>query len=78
MLNEVHKNRYRNALKGLKAQASAVTKAIPGNPDKNELASAHTLMSEHDTECKVIYKMVMKHSVPVPELDENLLFEWLT
>ncbi len=77
MLTEKEKTRYSNALKGLKAQANAVTNALPNNPDKNELGNAHELMSQHDFECKVIYKLVMMKGVPVPELSEEVLFEWL-
>lgn len=77
MLTEIEKQRYSNALKGFKGQASAVSKALPNNPDKGALNEAQSLMSEHDHECTVIYRLVMKHGVPVPDLDEAQLFEWL-
>ena len=77
MLNKSERQRYSNALKGLKAQASAVSETLPSKPDKDALGKAQSLMSEHDSECKAIYRLVMKRGVPIPELDEALLFEWL-
>lgn len=77
MLTEKEKMRYSNALKGLKAQAQSATRALPNNPDKNELGNAQKLMSQHDFECKVISKLVMMKGVPIPELSEEVLFAWL-
>ncbi|ENM5835089.1 hypothetical protein NTH44_003181 [Vibrio metoecus] len=77
MLNNEEKIRYSNALKGLKAQANAVVNALPNNPNKVDLANAQSLMSDHDFECRVIYRLVMRKGVPVPELDEAVLFSWL-
>ncbi len=77
MLSQSEKERYSNALKGLKAQAAAVTSRLPNTPVKAELSAAQSLMAEHELECRVIYRLVMKNGVPVPELEESLLFEWL-
>ncbi|EIE1260403.1 TPA: hypothetical protein ACF5BV_003913 [Vibrio parahaemolyticus] len=77
MLSQSEKERYSNALKGLKAQATAVTSRLPNTPVKAELSAAQSLMAENELECRVIYRLVMKYGVPVPELEESLLFEWL-
>jgi len=73
MLNE----RYKLALQGLKAQAKAVTKAIPNKPDKTELGKAQNLMAQYGAETNHIFKLVMNKSVPIPELSEEQLESWL-
>ena len=73
MLNE----RYKNALKGLKAQAEVVTGSIPNNPDRAALAQAQRLMSDNDLETKKIYRLLMKHGVSVVDLTEKQLEQWL-
>lgn len=75
-MSESEKQRYRNALKGLKGQAVAVTEALPDKPDPKAMCDAQSLMSEHSDEVKVIYHLVT-NSIPVPELTEEQLFEWL-
>lgn len=77
MITEQEKIRYSKALKGLKAQAKVVSEALPNSPDKNELVKAQGLMSEHDFECKIIYKLVMMKGVPIPDLSEEVLLAWL-
>ena len=74
LLLDVEKKRFANALKGLKAQAAAVS-MYP--PNKDNLKSAQGLMSAHDFECKLIYKLIKKNGVSITHLDETLLFEWL-
>lgn len=69
--------RFINALNALKAQSSAVTNALPDKPNKEELSKAQSLMSEYDVECKWIVRLVLKKGVPIPELSESLLLEWL-
>lgn len=76
-MSESEKQRYRNALKGLKGQAVAVNEALPDKPDPKAMCNAQSLMSDHSDEVKVIYHLVMKHTIPVPELTEEQLFEWL-
>ncbi|MCD9527549.1 hypothetical protein [Photobacterium carnosum] len=78
MLTDQEKSRYSNALLGLKAQSVAATLSLSNKSKSKEvLANAHTLMTEHDAEVRIIYKLVMLNNVSVPNLDENLLFEWL-
>ena len=77
-MSESEKQRYRNALKGLKGQAEAVTEALPDKPDSKAMSNSQSLMSEHSDEVKVIYRLVMKKHIPVPELTEKQLFEWLS
>lgn len=76
MTNRIEQ-RFINALNALKAQANAVTSALPDKPNKEELSKAQTLMSEYNIECGVIVKLVLKKGVPIPELSESLLLEWL-
>lgn len=79
MFSTERKQAYIDALTGLKMQASAVTKAFPNNPDKNELMSAQELMSKNDTECKHIAQLVLKpeFGISIPDLTKDQLFEWL-
>lgn len=73
MLND----KYKNALKGLKAQAAVVTDALPGKPNREQLVAAQRLMAENDAECKHIYRLVMKNKVSVVDLTESELANWL-
>ncbi len=77
MLDETLKLRFSNALRGLKAQANAVTNALPNNANQSDLANAQSLIAQHQKECQIIYKLVMQRGVPVPVLEESVLFEWL-
>lgn len=69
--------RYKNALKGLKAQAEAVTSSFPNNPDRAALTQAQRLMSDNDLETKKIYQLIMKNGVSVVDLTEKQLEQWL-
>lgn len=78
MLTEQEKNRYSNALRGLKGQSVAATLSLSNKSKSNEvLANAQALITKYDAEVRLIYKLVMLNNVSVPNLDENLLFEWL-
>ncbi len=65
--------KYKMALKGLKAQAIAVS-----NMDSVELTEAHRIMSKYQELAKHIYRLCMQHHVPVTDLAEEQLDLYLT
>lgn len=66
---------YKRALAALKVLANSVTRECAG--DRKALVEAQNQMAIYEREYQEIVRLVITKSVPVVDLDESTLSDWL-